>query len=51
MELLCFAVAIVMAIRCITFGIAALTERNISGGIAVIALAIGSVVCAAAVFY
>ncbi|MEE0943849.1 MAG: hypothetical protein UIM24_00125 [Clostridia bacterium] len=51
MELLSFTVVVVMAIRCITFGISTITERNITGGIATIAVAIGSVVCGSAVFY
>lgn len=51
MELLCFAVVVVMAIRCISFGVSTFTEKNIVGGIAVVALAIGSVVCGIAVFY
>ena len=51
MELLCFAVVLVMAIRCVSFGIMTLAERNIAGGIAVVLLAVGSVVCGVAVFY
>ena len=51
MEMLCFAVVVVMAIRCISFGISTFTEKNITGGIAVTALAVGSVVCGIAVFY
>lgn len=51
MEILCFLVVMVMAIRCISFGIATISERNIVGGIAVIALAVGSIVCGTVVFY
>ena len=51
MEIMSFAVIVVMAIRCITIGISTITERNIAGGIATIAVAVGSVVCGIAVFY
>ncbi len=51
MEYLALAVVIVMAIRCISFGISTITDKNIVGGIATILLAIGSVVCGTAVFY
>lgn len=51
MEILCFLVVLVMATRCVSFGVATISERNIAGGIAVIALAIGSAVCGTVVFY
>lgn len=39
-----YAAVVIMALRCISFGIYSITERNITGGIAAILLALGSVV-------
>ncbi|MBS7298965.1 MAG: hypothetical protein KIG65_07785 [Eubacteriales bacterium] len=51
MEIVSFAVIVIMAVRCISYGVSAFTDKNIVGGIASVALAIGSVVCGTAVFY
>ncbi len=48
---LVYAFVIIMAVRCVSFGIFELKRRNISGGIACFVLAVLSLVSALAVFY
>lgn len=50
MEVLCFSVIVVMAIRCVSFGITTVKRQNVAGGLAAAALAVGSVLCGWAVF-
>lgn len=51
MEYLLFAIIVIMAIRTASFGISTITDKNIAGGIAVIVLAVLSVVCGGVVLY
>ena len=51
MEYLLFVLILVMAVRTASFGIATITDRNVAGGIAVIILAVLSVVCGGVVLY
>lgn len=50
MEVLCFTVIVVMAVRCVSFGIFTIKQLNYVGGVAALVLAIGSVLCGFAVF-
>lgn len=51
MAYVAFILVVIMAIRCTSYGIAAIKWRNIAGGIAAILLALGSIVCGFAVLY
>ena len=51
MEYILFILISIMAVRTASFGISTITDRNIAGGIAVIVLAVLSVVCGGVVLY
>ncbi len=51
MEYLLFGIILIMAARTASFGISTITDRNIAGGIAVLVLAVLSVVCGGVVLY
>ena len=51
MEYVLFVLILIMAVRTASFGISTISDRNIAGGIAVLVLAVLSVVCGGVVLY